>query len=123
ALGFPTANLAADATGTIPADGIYAGWLLRETPTGAERMPAAISIGTNPTFQGQARQVEAHVLGRDDLDLYGEEVRVEFVSRLRPTLEFSGVEELVTQMRRDVLQTARVLEVPEPSMLPTTHAG
>src|SRR5699024_3044007 len=73
ALGFPTATLAPEATGTIPADGIYAGWLLREASEGSQRMPAAISIGTNPTFQGQVRQVEAHVLGRDDLDLYGEE--------------------------------------------------
>ncbi|HLR28213.1 MAG TPA: bifunctional riboflavin kinase/FAD synthetase [Ruania sp.] len=123
ALGFPTANLAAEATGTIPADGIYAGWLQCQGPEGPERMPAAISIGTNPTFQGHLRQVEAHVLGRDDLDLYGDEVRVEFVSRLRPTLEFAGVEELVTQMRHDVLEAARVLGVPAPSMLPTTNAG
>src|SRR5699024_4353116 len=123
ALGFPTANLAPEATGTIPADGIYAGWLLREASEGSQRMPAAISIGTNPTFQGQVRQVEAHVLGRDDLDLYGEEVRVEFVTRLRPTLEFAGVEELVAQMRHDVLDTAQALDVPAPTMLPTTSAG
>lgn len=123
ALGFPTANLAAQATGTIPADGIYAGWLLWQSEAGPERMPAAVSIGTNPTFQGQVRQVEAHVLGRDDLDLYGEEVRVEFVTRLRPTLEFSGVEELVRQMRHDVLAAARVLNVRPPTALPTTHAG
>lgn len=122
-LGFPTANLAPEATGTIPADGIYAGWLVRESATGPERMPAAISIGTNPTFKGQARQVEAHVLGRDDLDLYGQEVGLEFVTRLRGTHEFSGVAELVTQMRQDVLATARVLQVQEPTMLPTTHAG
>src|SRR5699024_12639176 len=99
ALGFPTANLAAEATGTIPADGIYAGWLQCQGPEGPERMPAAISIGTNPTFQGQVRQVEAHVLGRDDLDLYGEEVRGEFVTRLRPTLEFAGVEESSEERR------------------------
>src|SRR5699024_12177520 len=80
------------------------------TPSLDDALPiaAAISIGTNPTFQGHLRQVEAHVLGRDDLDLYGDEVRVEFVSRLRPTLEFAGVEELVTQMRHDVLEAARV---------------
>src|SRR5690606_34543142 len=79
-LGFPTANLAADATGTIPADGVYAGWLRRHGGTGPA-MPAAISVGTNPTFEDVvSRIVEAHVLGRDDLELYDEEIVVEFVT-------------------------------------------
>lgn len=117
-LGFPTANLATTATGTIPADGVYAGWLVHAAQPAPERMPAAISIGTNPTFDGQVRQVEAHVLGRTDLDLYGAEVVVEFVRRLRPTLRFEGIEPLVAQMREDVLEAADALGVDRPAVLP-----
>ena len=81
-LGYPTANLALDADVAIPADGVYAGWLARAD---GERLPAAISIGTNPTFGGTVRRVEAYALDRDDLELYGERVGVEFAERLRPT--------------------------------------
>lgn len=97
-LGFPTANLDPASSGAVPADGVYAGWLVRAD---GQRLPAAISVGSNPTFDGVTRRVEAHVIGRDDLDLYGEEVVVEFVTLLRPTLRFDGVDALVEQMRRD----------------------
>jgi len=114
-LGYPTANLDPAATGSVPADGVYAGWLVRHPGTSeAERLPAAISIGTNPTFDGLIRQVEAHVLGRWDLDLYEQEVRLEFVQMLRPTVRFDNIDALVRQMRTDVLEAAQVLEVPEP---------
>ncbi|ACQ80736.1 riboflavin biosynthesis protein RibF [Beutenbergia cavernae DSM 12333] len=118
ALGFPTANLDPAASGAVPADGVYAGWLLRDGGRG-DRLPAAISVGTNPTFDGLVRQVEAHVLGRTDLDLYGEEVVVEFAVRLRPTLRFDGVDPLVEQMREDVADAARALGVPAPAPLAT----
>ena len=108
-LGFPTANLAPDATGTIPADGVYAGWLRRHGGTG-DRMPAAISVGTNPTFDDVvSRTVEAHVLGRDDLELYEEQVVVEFVTLLRPTVRYDGVDALIAQMRLDVREAAAAL--------------
>ena len=110
-LGYPTANLAQDSTGTVPADGVYAGWLRRHAGEG-ERLPSAISIGTNPTFGPGARTVEAHVIGRDDLDLYGEEVVVEFVTRLRPTLRFDGVEPLIAQMDQDVQDALAALGEP-----------
>lgn len=97
AIGYPTANLALPPETAIPADGIYAGWL---THAGA-RMPAAISIGTNPTFGGTVRRVEAYVLDRDDLELYGEHVQVDFAERLRDTVRFDSVEALVAQMRID----------------------
>lgn len=114
-LGFPTANLAPSSTGTVPADGVYSGWLWRRWGrSDAERLPAAISVGTNPTFDGEIRQVEAHVLGRTDLDLYGEEIVVEFTHHLRPTLRFEGVEALVTQMHDDVSQAADLLGVARP---------
>ncbi|MPV49578.1 bifunctional riboflavin kinase/FAD synthetase [Pseudactinotalea sp. HY160] len=119
-LGFPTANLAPDASGTIPADGVYAGWLTTDWGSGtSERMPAAISIGTNPTFSGMARVVEAHVLGRTDLELYGREIVVEFVARLRPTLKFDGIDELIARMNTDVDQAADLLGVPRPSVRPS----
>jgi riboflavin kinase / FMN adenylyltransferase len=108
-LGYPTANLAPDAIGAVPADGVYAGWLVRNEV--GERLPAAISVGTNPTFDGTVRRVEAYVLGRDDLDLYGETVAVEFVERLRPTLRFEGIDELIRQMADDVARCREVLGV------------
>lgn len=111
-LGYPTANLAQDATGMVPADGVYAGWLRRvgypaDRPDGY--LPVAISVGTNPTFDGVQRRVEAHVPDRTDLDLYDEEVVVEFVERLRATVRFDSVEALVVQMEDDVERTRRRL--------------
>jgi riboflavin kinase / FMN adenylyltransferase len=111
ALGFPTANLAHEASGLIPADGIYAGWLVDQDGT---RWPAAISVGSNPTFDGVSRQVEAHVIDRpeesvDDFDLYGQTVVVEFVARLRGMVAYRGPEALVEQMREDVVQTHGIL--------------
>ena len=111
-LGYPTANLGPDAIGAVPADGVYAGHLIR---AGAGAMPAAISIGTNPTFAGTRRRVEAYVLDRTDLDLYGETVAIEFVKRLRPTLRFDGIEPLIRQMVLDVEACRAVLGVPAPS--------
>jgi riboflavin kinase / FMN adenylyltransferase len=97
-LGFPTANLETLPHTAIPGDGVYAGYLYAP----GERWPAAISIGTNPTFGGEVRVVEAYALDRDDLDLYGEHVGVDFVARLRDTLKFDSIEALVEQMHRDV---------------------
>ena len=104
ALGFPTANLETLPHTAIPADGIYAGWLIRLDRAGREleRWPAAISVGTNPTFDGTERSVEAHALDRDDLDLYGEHVAMDFAARLRGMVRFDSVDELVAQMHRDV---------------------
>lgn len=111
ALGFPTANLSSDASGLIPADGIYAGWLVDQA---GKRWPAAISVGSNPTFDGVSRQVEAHVIDRpkeavEDFDLYGQTVVVEFVSRLRGMVAYRGPEALVEQMRLDVIQAHELL--------------
>ncbi|MFW3169556.1 bifunctional riboflavin kinase/FAD synthetase [Geodermatophilus sp. CPCC 206100] len=110
-LGYPTANVESPAYTAIPADGVYAGSLvIRDPRTGATRStsPAAVSVGTNPTFQGTRRTVEAFLLDFDG-DLYGEHVGVEFVERLRPMLAFSDVGELVAAMDRDVARTREVL--------------
>ena len=114
-LGFPTANLEAATAGVVPPDGVYAGWLVRDQDGRDERLPAAISIGTNPTFDDvPQRTVEAHVLGRADLNLYGEEIGVELVEHLRPMLAFGGLAPLLTQMRTDIEDTARILGVAVP---------
>ncbi|GAA0354988.1 bifunctional riboflavin kinase/FAD synthetase [Microbispora corallina] len=105
ALGFPTANVESPQHTAIPADGVYAGWLQctqAPSPYEGERWPAAISIGTNPTFDGVERTVEAYALDRDDLDLYGAHVAVDFAERLRETLRFDSIEALISQMRADV---------------------
>jgi riboflavin kinase/FMN adenylyltransferase len=106
ALGFPTANLETPPHTAIPADGVYAGWLVSLDSDGrdAQRWPAALSIGTNPTFGEGERTVEAYALDRDDLDLYGMHAGIDFTARLRGTLRFESVDALVEQMRRDVDQ-------------------
>ncbi|MFI0444585.1 bifunctional riboflavin kinase/FAD synthetase [Actinomadura sp. 6N118] len=103
-LGFPTANLETLPHTAIPADGVYAGWLVCDSDRYPRfRWPAAISIGTNPTFEGAGeRTVEAYALDRDDLDLYGEHMAVDFEARIRDTLKFDSIEALIEEMHRDV---------------------
>ena len=122
-LGFPTANVPTDRMHAAPADGVYAGWLKRLDPstgsgqaTEGTQLPAAISVGTNPTFAGdRERRVESYVLDRDDLELYGVRVEVSFVSRLRGMVRFDSIEELIETMHDDVARAHAVLGVPEPS--------
>jgi len=103
-LGFPTANVEPPLHTAIPADGVYAGWLVRD----GKPLPAAISVGTNPTFSGVQRRVEAFVLDFSD-DLYGEHVAVDFVCRLRGMERFDQVEDLIAAMEGDVDRTRAVL--------------
>lgn len=109
ALGFPTANIPTAQGVVVPADGVYAGWLTRRDVAGAEPWPAAISVGTNPTFGGVERTVESHVLDRDDLALYGVPVAVDFVERIRGQVRFATVDDLVEQMHRDVAAARHLL--------------
>ncbi|WP_066038551.1 bifunctional riboflavin kinase/FAD synthetase [Herbiconiux solani] len=104
-LGYPTANLSAESEGLIPADGVYAGWL---TDDGV-RYPAAISVGSNPTFEGvPPKQVEAYVLDRE-LDLYDHVVEIAFVARIRGMVRFTGIEPLIAQMDDDVERVRTLL--------------
>jgi riboflavin kinase/FMN adenylyltransferase len=97
-IGYPTANLGNIDGQTIPSDGVYAGWLT----VGINFWPAAISIGTNPTFAGvRGRQVEAYALDQEGLDLYDKNASIEFGWRLRDTLKFDGLEPLLVQMKQD----------------------
>jgi len=107
-LGYPTANLASDAVGPQPAEGVYAGWLITE----GERMPAAISVSDNPTFGGEDEtKVEAYVLDAD-LDLYGRIVEVAFEDRIRGIENFSSVDDLVVRMGEDVVRARQILGMP-----------
>ncbi|MGD9959773.1 bifunctional riboflavin kinase/FAD synthetase [Nocardioides sp.] len=106
-LGYPTANVPTNAMAAAPSDGVYAGWL-RRCDSG-ETFPAAISVGTNPTFDGEReRRVESYVLDRTDLELYGVEVEVSFVERLRGMVKFESIDDLITTMGDDV-ERARAL--------------
>ena len=140
-IGFPTANLGDAIEGYLPVDGVYAGWLVDMGPAGdgAEgagegadgdahddglgaqsrlaqgspwRHPAAISIGTKPTFSERTgrheRVVEAYAVTDDWLDLYGHTVRVEFAGYLRPQIRFAGADELVAELKRNVEETMRL---------------
>ena len=136
-IGFPTANLGEDVTGYLPVDGVYAGWLVDEgvhqtgnaDGTSADvvsmgdaaadaaagtprRWPAAISIGTKPTFSEKTglneRVVEAYAITEDWLELYGHRVRVEFTGFLRPQVRFDGVDALKAELARNVEETKRL---------------
>jgi riboflavin kinase/FMN adenylyltransferase len=104
----------------VPADGVYAGWLTVLDESGAlgqesagEPLPAAISVGSNPTFDGEReRRVEAYVLDRTDLELYDKVVEVSFVARIRGMVKFEGVDELIETMADDVSRTRALLGLP-----------
>jgi riboflavin kinase / FMN adenylyltransferase len=102
-LGYPTANLAQESDGMIPADGVYAGRLVDHLPDGSRvDHPAAISVGSNPTFEGvPPKQVEAYVLDTT-LDLYDHVVDVIFTHRIRGQVAYTGIEPLIAQMAVDV---------------------
>ncbi|WP_375477208.1 bifunctional riboflavin kinase/FAD synthetase [uncultured Jatrophihabitans sp.] len=107
-LGFPTANLGFDRFAAVPADGVYGGRVVfldqwGQTDSAAAGV-AAVSVGTNPTFDGRQRRVEAHILDWDQ-DLYGRRVGIEFTRRLRGMVRYDDIESLVTQMKQDVEQT------------------
>jgi riboflavin kinase/FMN adenylyltransferase len=106
-LGFPTANVAPPMYSAIPADGVYAAWFtvlghgpVTGTVVPGERYQAAVSVGTNPTFSGRTRTVEAFVLDTT-ADLYGQHVALDFVARIRGQRKFDSVKELVAAMGKD----------------------
>ena len=106
-IGFPTANVAIDASLCLPADGVYAA---RVTVGDGSSHPAAINIGRRPTFYEHAQQslLEAHLLDFTG-DLYGQTLRVSFVEFLRGERKFSGVEELRSQLQNDIAQARAAL--------------
>ncbi len=115
-LGYPTANINPLAAGyggpvALPADGVYAGWLVvNQHQPGTTHFPAAISVGTNPTFEDNgARRVEAHVLDQEDLTLYDHLVAIEFAELLRDQITYDSAGPLREQMAVDVERTRAVV--------------
>ncbi|MGW7416896.1 bifunctional riboflavin kinase/FAD synthetase [Streptomyces sp. NPDC054863] len=104
-LGYPTANVETLPHTAVPADGVYAGWLTAD----GERMPAAISVGTNPQFEGKKRTVEAYAIDRVDLDLYGLHVAVEFLAYVRGMAKFESIDALLEAMADDVKQSRSLI--------------
>ena len=105
-IGFPTANLMCHRYAAIPADGVYAAWLVRGGVHA--RHMASVSVGTNPTFSGRERRVEAYVLDFAG-DLYGERVSLDFVGHLREQRRYDAIEPLVAQIKEDVGRTRALL--------------
>jgi riboflavin kinase/FMN adenylyltransferase len=101
-LGFPTANLQQPQT-LVPGNGVYAVRVL----AGNTPWPGAANIGPNPTFDEQARKVEVHLIGFQG-DLYGQELALDFLDRLREVRAFAGVAELKQQLQKDVAQARQV---------------
>ncbi|MFF3730478.1 bifunctional riboflavin kinase/FAD synthetase [Streptomyces sp. NPDC002476] len=108
-LGFPTANLETLPHTAIPADGVYAGWL----NANGESMPAAISVGTNPQFDGTERTVEAYAIDRVGLDLYGLHVSVDFLAYVRGMRKFDSVDDLLVAMAADVKRCGELVSAYE----------
>ena len=109
-LGFPTANLDVHPERIVPANGIYATWAY----VGSERYRSVTSIGIRPTFDSGERRVETYVLDFSD-DLYGCDLMIEFVARLRPEKRFTDVQDLVAQIEHDVVAARETLNTPPPS--------
>ncbi|MEU6679635.1 bifunctional riboflavin kinase/FAD synthetase [Streptomyces sp. NPDC046853] len=105
-LGYPTANVETLPHTAIPADGVYAGWLHAQ----GEAMPAAISVGTNPQFDGTERTVEAYAIDRVGLDLYGLHVAVDFLAFVRGQAKFESIDELLVAMADDVKRSRELVE-------------
>lgn len=105
-IGFPTANLAVWDELILPANGVYATYVW----VGTTRYAAATNVGNRPTVNGRSVTVEAHLLDFDQ-DVYGQELRIEFISHIRPEKKFAGLEALTAQIQRDVAEVRGLLQV------------
>lgn len=109
-LGVPTANIEVSADRAAPADGVYAGWV-RVLDGDPPRLPAAISVGDNPQYAGKERRIEAHVIDRDDLDLYDQLIEVGFLQRLRGQQVFPSEDAFIDQMHADIDRSRTIASV------------
>ncbi len=115
-IGFPTANLKPEGKLVLPY-GVYATWAFLSSKSGLKRYPSVTNIGVRPTFQKQTGdssletqvRVETHLLDID-LDLYGRELEVCFVRRLREERRFDGIDSLRAQIAKDVMAAKMILE-------------
>ncbi|NOZ05392.1 MAG: bifunctional riboflavin kinase/FAD synthetase [Chloroflexi bacterium] len=111
--GFPTANLAVATNRLLPADGVYATWV----QVAGQWIPGATNVGTRPTFDNGQRTVETHLIDWHGGPMYGQEMAVHFVERLRDERKFAGVDALSAQLTRDVAQAQSILSQ-TPKILP-----
>jgi len=104
-LGFPTANIEFPVSSVIPADGVYAVWVLIDQAI----YPGVANIGSNPTFQTQHRRLEVHLLDFT-ADLYGQDIRVQFMEHLRGEMIFNNADELIMQINKDINKAQIILQ-------------
>jgi riboflavin kinase/FMN adenylyltransferase len=112
-LGFPTANLEVRAERAVPANGIYAVYAV----LGEERYQGVANVGVRPSFDNGERTVETYMLDFE-ADIYGCDLVVEFVQRLRPEKRFTEIQDLITQIERDIVEARRILAVEKPPAWP-----
>lgn len=105
-IGFPTANLAPPPERLLPANGVYATFVRR--PADPRRYASVTNVGVRPSFEGSTRTVEAYIFDFEE-DIYGQQLTVEFVERLRPEKKFASVDELMAQIRQDAAQARTLL--------------
>lgn len=103
-LGFPTANLQVRPEQAVPANGVYAVYAV----LGRERYPGVANVGVRPSFDNGEHLVEVHILDFNQ-DIYGVDLVAEFVERLRDERRFNDVDELITQIDRDIEQARHIL--------------
>lgn len=113
-LGYPTANLVPQPGLALPADGVYA----TRARLAGDVLPSVTNVGTRPTFDNGERLIEVHILDYADVDLYGHELQVEFLARLRPEVRYESVEALVGQMHQDAAWARQVLSAYETTTSP-----
>lgn len=109
-LGFPTANIDYDELAAVPGEGVYVGRIIVD-PHGPERAiyPAAISVGTNPTFDGEDLRIEAFAFDESELEIYGKPCAIEFVEKLRNQEKYNKIEDLQAAVERDVERSREIL--------------
>ena len=112
-LGFPTANLEVRAERAVPANGIYAVYAV----LGKERYQGVANVGVRPSFDNGERTVETYILDFE-ADIYGYDLVIEFVQRLRPEKRFTEIKGLITQIEKDTVEARRILAVEKPPAWP-----
>jgi riboflavin kinase/FMN adenylyltransferase len=108
-LGFPTANLEVRAERAVPANGIYAVYAI----LGEERYEGVANVGVRPSFDNGERTVETYILDFE-ADIYGCDLVIEFVQRLRPEKRFTEIKDLIGQIEKDVIEARRILVAEKP---------
>ncbi|REL33626.1 bifunctional riboflavin kinase/FAD synthetase [Rhodohalobacter sp. SW132] len=116
-IGYPTANIQIDLDKKIiPKKGVYAVWARVD----GEYYPAMMNIGFRPTFKGEGLTMEVHIISFDE-NIYGKEIQVQFVKRIRDEQSFDGVEALKEQLAKDKMQAVKILKTKRPNVAKQTN--